>query len=145
MFDGARARALREQAGVSVESLAAAAQMSPNTIRSAETSCHEPSPRVITAIAAALGVPPTELATRCGRPTLRDIRRRLGLSQTEMAQRIGIGRQMVSRIERGVGGVRSPRAWAAAYGLTHTQWDNAIQATRDTARQKVHAKTSRRR
>ena len=142
-FDGARARALRIEAGVSVESLAAAAQVNPNTIRSAESGRHEPDPRVVTALATALGVTPGDLVTRCGTPTLRHIRRSLGLSQCEMAQRIGIGRQMVSRVERGVGGVRTPHAWAAAYELTETQWERAVQATRDAAREQVRARTSR--
>ncbi|HEY9372292.1 helix-turn-helix transcriptional regulator [Streptomyces sp.] len=142
-FDGARARTLRVQAGVSVESLAAAAELSPNTVRSAESGRHQPDPRVVTALATTLGVTPADLVVRCGTPTLRHIRRRLGLSQNEMAQRLGIGRQMVSRVERGVGGVRTPYTWAAAYELTETQWERAVQATRDAAREQVRVRTSR--
>ncbi|PJE97105.1 hypothetical protein CUT44_14065 [Streptomyces carminius] len=138
-YDGARARALRLKARIRIEDLATAAGVSPNTVRSAESGTHQPRPRVAVALARALAVPLSELTPSGPSQTLRDARRRLGLTQAEMAARIGVVRQMVSQVERGVTGVRSAAAWAAAYGLTLTQWVSAQQASRDLVRQKVAA------
>ncbi|MET7887812.1 helix-turn-helix transcriptional regulator [Streptomyces avermitilis] len=144
-YDGARARTLRLEARIGIEDLATAAGVSPNTVRSAESGHHQPRPRVADAIARALGVDLSELTPLKTVLTLRDARCRLGLSQAEMAARIGVVRQMVSQVERGVSGVRSPRTWAAAYGLTATQWAGAQKASRDLVRQKVAAQAHRRR
>lgn len=136
-FDGARARAIRLAAGVCVEDLAAAAGVSPNTVRAAETGTRWPRPAVAGALASALGVGLAELSSTTGNPTLSDIRRRLGMTQTQIAERVGAGRQMVSRVERGVGGVGSPAAWARAYGLSVEQWERAHRAGREEARRRV--------
>jgi transcriptional regulator with XRE-family HTH domain len=144
-YDGARARALRLAAQLGIEDLAVAAGVSPNTVRSAETGTHQPRPRVAYAIARALGVPVHELLPPGPAPTLRDVRCRLGLTQAEMAARLGVARQMVSQVERGVSGVRSLSSWATAYGLTPAQWARAHQAARDLVRQKVAAQTRRHR
>ncbi|MBW1603519.1 transcriptional regulator [Streptomyces sp. JJ66] len=142
-FDGTRVRTLRCQAGICVEDLAAAAGVSPNTVRAAESGRHQPHPRVAAALATALGVEIADLSTPCPILTLREVRARMGLTQTEMAARIGVARQMVSRVERGVGGVGAPTAWAAAYGLAAEQWKRAFRASRDVVRAKVTARTSR--
>jgi transcriptional regulator with XRE-family HTH domain len=144
-FDGARARALRLQAGIGVEDLATAAGVSPNTVRSAEKGAHQPRPAVVKALASALGVPVDELRLPGAVLTLRDVRVRLGLTQVQIAARVGVVRQRVSQVERGVAGVRAPFSWAVAYGLTPSQWQRAHQASRDLVRQKVAAKTGRRR
>lgn len=143
-FDGARARAIRLQSKVSIEDLAAAAGVSPNTVRAAENGIREPRPRVAAALAEALGASLAELAIPAGPLTLREARQRLGLTQTDIADRIGLGRQMVSRVERGVGGVTSPETWASAYELTRDQWFQAHRASQDVARQRVAMRTSRR-
>lgn len=145
LYDGARARALRLQAGICIEDLATAAGVSPNTVRSAESGIHQPRPRVADAIARALGVPLSELIRPGQNLTLRDVRWRLGLTQVQMAARLGVVRQRVSQVERGVSGVRSVAAWAAAYGLTPAQWVSAHKASRDLVRQKVAAQAHQRR
>ncbi|MFI9311217.1 helix-turn-helix domain-containing protein [Streptomyces triculaminicus] len=145
LFDGARARAIRLEAGVCIEGLAAAAGVSPNTVRTAESGKHQPRPRVAAALAKALGVALRDLAVPGERPTLREIRHRLGLTQAEIARRVGLGRQMVSRVERGVGGVGSPHLWANAYELTPSQWMSAHRASQDLARKDVAIRTHRRR
>ncbi|MFG2884877.1 helix-turn-helix domain-containing protein [Streptomyces sp. NPDC048297] len=145
VYDGARARALRLRAGIKVDDLAIAAGVSPNTIRSSESGHHQPHPRVAHAVAKALGVTLDELTPLEPPLTLRDIRGRIGLTQTEMAIRLGVVRQMVSQVERGVTGVRSPAAWADAYGLTPTQWESARQAARDLVRRKVAHQAQRNR
>ncbi|MEH0589791.1 helix-turn-helix transcriptional regulator [Streptomyces sp. B21-106] len=143
-FNGTRARALRLQAGIGVEDLAVAAGVSPNTVRSAESGAHQPRPAVAHALAHALGVPADELRLQSGSLTLRDVRTRLGLTQAQIAARIGVVRQRVSQVERGMSGVRAPFSWALAYGLTPAQWQSAHQASRDLVRQKVAAQTGRR-
>ncbi|MFF3208387.1 helix-turn-helix domain-containing protein [Streptomyces sp. NPDC002962] len=142
-FNGARARALRLRAGIGVEDLATAAGVSPNTVRSAESGVHQPRPAVARALASALGVPAEELRLPGEALTLRDVRARLGLTQAQIAARVGVVRQRVSQVERGVAGVRAPFSWALAYGLTPTQWQRAHQASRDLVRQKVAAQTER--
>ncbi|MFB7739809.1 helix-turn-helix transcriptional regulator [Streptomyces sp. NPDC056112] len=144
LYDGARARALRLEAGIAVEDLAVAAGVSPNTVRSVESGKHQPRPRVAHGIARALGVSVEELTLPGSVQTLRDIRLRLGRTQSEMAAHLGVVRQMVSQVERGVNGVRSPSLWAAAYGLTLAQWTDAQRASRDLVWQKVAAQTHRR-
>jgi transcriptional regulator with XRE-family HTH domain len=143
-YDGARARALRLEARIGIDDLAVAAGVSPNTVRYAESGTHQPRPRVVHAIARALGVTLDELAPPGPALTLRDARRRLGLTQAQMAARLGVVRQMVSQVERGVTGVRCTTTWAAAYQLTPTQWTRAQEASRDLVRQKVAAQTHRR-
>ncbi|MGW3200032.1 helix-turn-helix transcriptional regulator [Streptomyces sp. NPDC001118] len=145
LFDGARARTLRLEARIGIADLAIAAGVSPNTVRCAESGTHQPRPRVAHAIAQALGVTLDELAPVGPPLTLRDVRRRLGLTQAEMASKLGVVRQMVSQVERGVTGVKAPGKWAAAYGLTLTQWARTQKATRDLVRQKVAAQAHRRR
>ncbi|MBV6700302.1 helix-turn-helix domain-containing protein [Kitasatospora aureofaciens] len=136
-FDAARARALRLNSGVGFEDLALLAGVSPNTIRNALEGKHNPWPRVAAAIARALGVPAAELSLASGPLTLRDIRHRLGLAQKDIATRVGVCRQMVSRVERGVGGVGAPEHWARAYGLTLKQWLRAHQASQKSALKRV--------
>ncbi|MFJ4622554.1 helix-turn-helix transcriptional regulator [Streptomyces sp. NPDC088812] len=137
LFNGQRARALRLEAGVDVEDLAAAAGISANTVRSAEKGSHQPQPRVARALARTLGVPLEDLFHRGPGLTLRETRRRMGLTQEQMAARIGVVRQAVSQVERGVSGVSDPVSWAAGYGLTLAQWRQAHAAARDLVRQKV--------
>lgn len=135
-FDGPRARALRVESGISLENLAVAAGLSPNTVRSAESGAHQPRPRVAAAIATALGVTPHDLITT-DIVTLRRARFVLGLTQREIAHRIGCSRQLVSRIERGAGRPGSPDAWSAAYELTPAQWRQAMEATQAAVRHQV--------
>lgn len=132
-FDGQHTRQLRLQAGLSVETLAALAQVSPNTIRAAESGQRQPRARVINDLAAALGVPPTELTRSPRVSSLHDVRADLGLTQTQIAHLVGTCRQVVSRVERGIGAVRDPQRWATAYRLTVRQWHTA----RHTARQNL--------
>jgi transcriptional regulator with XRE-family HTH domain len=138
-------RTLRLQAGIGIEDLAAAAALSANTVRSAEKGSHQPRPRIMQALADALGVPLSELFSPGPELTLREARRRRGLTQAQIAAELGVVSQYVSQVERGISGVRAPLLWASAYGLTLTQWRRAHAAARDLIRQKVAARTQRRR
>jgi len=136
-YDGVRARALRVESGIHVEELAAAAGVSPNTIRHSEDGTYQPQPRTARAIAQALGVHLHELAPPGPDLTLRELRRSRGLTQDDVAARIGVVRQLVSQVERGVRGVHTPLAWADAYGLTPVEWDRAHRTARDLVKAKV--------
>ncbi|MEU4038660.1 helix-turn-helix transcriptional regulator [Streptomyces collinus] len=144
-YDGSRLRDLRLKAGLRIEALATAAGISPNTVRAVEKGRHQPRPRVVQALARTLGVPLRELAKNGRKATLREVRGLLGLTQAEMAARVGASRQRVSQVERGVGTVRAPHLWAAAYGLTPDQWARALDETRDLVRQKVRTQIRQRR
>ncbi|MET9399321.1 helix-turn-helix transcriptional regulator [Kitasatospora sp. NPDC002965] len=136
-FNAARAAALRINSGVCIEDLALLAGVSPNTIRHALGGKHDPRPRVAAAIARALGVPISELALTKGPLTLRDVRHRLGLSQLGMALRVGVCRQMVSRVERGVSNVNTPERWAQAYELSLDGWLRAYRTSRASALKRI--------
>ncbi|MGW0188117.1 helix-turn-helix domain-containing protein [Streptomyces sp. NPDC003362] len=143
-FDGSRARALRLNAGIGLEDLAAAAGISPNTLRSAESGRRRPRARVVAALACALGVTTDDLHSplpedQLQELPLREIRQHLGLTQQQIGQLTGTGRQMVSRVERGVSGVSCPDVWAAAYHLTASQWETAQQQARQAARHRGSA------
>jgi transcriptional regulator with XRE-family HTH domain len=119
---------LRLACKVSVETLAAAAGISANTLHAAETGTRQPSPRVIKAITAALNVPTIELVPARGGLAPRDARRRLGLTQQDICQLVSKSRQIVSKVERGIATPPDPDRWAPAYQLTHDQW-HAAHAT----------------
>ncbi|MFP8906168.1 helix-turn-helix domain-containing protein [Streptomyces atacamensis] len=130
-------REVRQRAGLSRAQLAVLAQVSPETVRAAENRRHTPSVRVLRAIAEALAVPVDELCPAAGPPTLKQLRRRTGLTQKQTAQAIGVSAQMVSRVEAGVYGVRDPARWAAAYQVDRKAWTAAWEAGREARRREV--------
>ncbi|GHI04647.1 helix-turn-helix transcriptional regulator [Streptomyces cellostaticus] len=144
-YDGSRVRDLRLKAGLRIDDLAAAAGISANTVRSVEKGRHQPQPRVAQALARALGVPLRELARNGRNLSLHEVRGLLGLTQAEMAARVGASRQRVSQVERGAATVRSPHAWATAYGLTPDQWTRALEQARDLVRRTVRTQIRQRR
>ncbi|GGU44728.1 helix-turn-helix transcriptional regulator [Streptomyces violascens] len=144
LFNGARCRALRLGSGRSIRTLAAAAQVAPNTLLAAESGVRQPRTRVARALATALGVPVHELQLPLPLEdaSLADIRRGLDLTQQEMAARIGVSWQTVSRVERG-SRVQTALDWAAAYALTLPQWRRAHEVSRDRVRREAAARTLR--
>ncbi|WP_331718683.1 helix-turn-helix transcriptional regulator [Streptomyces sp. NBC_00212] len=144
LFDGARFRALRLASGLSIRALAAAANLAPNTVHSAERGVRQPRTRVARALAKALGVPLRDLQCPITEDaSLADIRRALDLTQKEMAARIGVSWQTVCRVERG-GHVQLALDWAVGYALTLPQWRRAHQVSRDLVRREAAAETPRR-
>ncbi|TDT93344.1 DNA-binding XRE family transcriptional regulator [Streptomyces sp. 846.5] len=139
-FRPERARELRERAGLSRDELAVLARISPETVRSAEIGARAPSARVIRALADALRTTVDALCPPAGRVVLRDLRRRAGLTQRQLAEKVGVSAQMVSRVEAGVYGVKDPDRWAAGYKVTRAQWTRAWEAGRAARRKKLKAK-----
>jgi len=111
------------------------ARISPETVRHAEEGHHQPSARVLAAVARALSVPVVELVPEP--PTLGALRRRLGRTQRETGAMIGVSAGMVGRVEAGVYGVSAPAVWAAAYGVPVEEWQRVHAAGREARRRAI--------
>lgn len=136
-FRGDRMRELRQRDGLSRAELALLAQVSPETVRNAERGeCH-PSARVVRALAEALAVPVAELSPTRGTPTLKELRKRTGLTQRETAQVIGVSAGMVSKVEGGMYGVKDPGRWAAGYQVSREEWMASWEAGRAARRKTI--------
>ncbi|MHC3394700.1 helix-turn-helix domain-containing protein [Streptomyces lavendulocolor] len=129
----------REAAGLSCEQLAMLAGISPETVRRAEKGKSKPSARVTKALADALGRRVEELAPPAAQLTLKQLRQHAGGTQKDVAGRIGVSTQMVSRVENGVYGVKDPDRWASAYGVSKAKWMKAWTAGREDRRQRIRA------
>ncbi|MGW1666182.1 helix-turn-helix domain-containing protein [Streptomyces microflavus] len=129
-------------AGLSCEQLAMLAGVSPETVRRAEKGKSQPSGRVAKALADALSCQVEELAPTGAQLTLKELRQRQGGTQRDLAARIGVSTQMVSRVENGVYGVREPNRWAAAYGVSRAQWGAAWAASKEDRRRRIRAQPS---
>jgi transcriptional regulator with XRE-family HTH domain len=136
-FRSSRLHELRCQANLSVDQLAALAEVSPETVRRVEKGERQPGGRVLKALVAALKIPVEELAPTSGALTLRRIRQESGRTQRQIASQIGVSAQMVSQVERGVYGVSKPAQWAAAYGVSRKRWRTAWEAGRDERRRRA--------
>ncbi|WP_438297857.1 helix-turn-helix domain-containing protein [Streptomyces sp. HUAS TT7] len=135
---------MREQrvaVGLSCEQLAISAEVSPETVRRAESGRGHPSARVVAALADALGMPVDELAPQEGPVTLRQLRQRTQQTQRAVADQVGVSSQMVSRVEQGTYGVKEPARWAAAYRVPVRQWKAAWAAGREARRQQIRSQT----
>lgn len=129
----------RQLAGLSCEQLAMLAGISPETVRRAEKGKSKPSARVTKALADALGRKVEDLAPPTAQLTLKQLRQTAGGTQKDVAARIGVSTQMVSRVENGVYGVKEPGRWAAAYGVSTTRWTEAWAAGREDRRRRIRA------
>ncbi|OII64304.1 hypothetical protein BJP40_00085 [Streptomyces sp. CC53] len=134
-------RAKREARGWSCEQLAVVAGITPATARKAEARTGRPSPRVVKALAAALDSSVDELAPVEGPLSLRELRARRGVTQREVAARVGVSTGMVSKVERGKHGVKHPERWAAAYGVSRSRWAEAWEAGRESQRQRIKTRS----
>ncbi|MFQ6199143.1 helix-turn-helix domain-containing protein [Streptomyces sp. NPDC000405] len=129
----------RQRAGLSLEQLALLADVSPETVRRAESGATKPTGRVVVRIAEALRISVDELAPppATGPATLKQLRQRTGQTQRQVAEAIGMSAQMVSRVEAGVYRARDPDRWAPAYKVSPEQWLAAWQTGRDARRRDI--------
>lgn len=136
-----RADALHDQrvrCNLSMSQVAVLAGLSPETVRRAELGLTVPSGRTVRKLAQALGVDVEALApSGQGPPTLTDVRHRIGLQQRDIARRVQVTVQMVSKVEAGVYGVRKPQRWAKAYGLSVEAWVAAWNAAREAGKRQA--------
>ncbi|MGW3091663.1 helix-turn-helix domain-containing protein [Streptomyces sp. NPDC001108] len=135
-------RLQRTEAGLSCEQLALLADIAPETVRRAERGRSQPSPRVVRALAAALGSSVDELAPPEARVTLKQLRQRTGRTQKAVALQIGVSTQMVGRVENGVYGVKEPGRWAVAYRVSKARWLKAWAASREAKQQSIRRATT---
>lgn len=140
-FRGDLLRAKREDRGWSRDQLAVVAGITPATARKAEEGAGRPSPRVVRALAAALSVSVDELAPVEGPLSLRELRARTGLTQKDVAKKVGVSTGMVSKVERGRHGVKEPGKWAVAYGVSRDRWADAWGVSRELQREHIRARS----
>lgn len=101
-FDGARLLEARERSGMTRAELARRLQTGWEVVAQWETGECQPRPRTIPAIAAAVGVPTTDLyPLALGEATLAERRVAAGLNQADIANALGVNRATISQWERG--------------------------------------------
>src|SRR5829696_10408530 len=88
-WDGQRLRQLRLDRSLSRRQLAGRVGVALDTVGSWERGTSSPRVRHLLALAEQLAVKPSELAPLPSTPTLRELRERVGLTQTALSIRIG--------------------------------------------------------
>ncbi len=117
---------LRRRAGLSQADLARALGVSPISVSCWERGDHAPLSSRLPLIAAALGVTPTELAPLSARPTLRELRERVGLTQAALAELLHCSTGSISMIEREARWwPTTAETWAAALHVSLDEWEAA--------------------
>lgn len=134
-FSGARLRRFRERRGWSVDDLAGKAGVSRQAISSWETSKALPTPALLKRISAALRVEIADLVPiPAGDVQISDLRVRAGLTQSEVAQALGVSGTLVVDIERGRKPVNKQRLasladlYAVDPGDVAVAWGRAIDS-----------------
>jgi transcriptional regulator with XRE-family HTH domain len=100
-FEPTRLRGLRLAASLTQEGLAELAGLPPHTIVQYENGHRAPYATRLAALAAALGVAPSQLTSTEGVETLAQLRINAGLTQQAAANRAGLVRTRYSAIDRG--------------------------------------------
>lgn len=93
-------RTAREQAGLTQQQLADLLGIRDQAVYRWEHGRVTPTPATVGSIAAALGLAPADLLDHSP-ATLAELRERAGLTQGELAARVGLSQIAVSRLERG--------------------------------------------
>lgn len=133
-FDGARLEQAREQRALTRAQLAQELGVDVDTVRQWEVGIAEPAPRSLPRVAAAVQVGVDELYLRAQAPLLlKDLRRRAGLTQAELAQQVPTSKSMVSNWERGKRriSVEDGERLATVLGITYPEVVSAFRATDD--------------
>jgi transcriptional regulator with XRE-family HTH domain len=101
-FDPAALRARRKALGMSLDALAELVATNRQALVAYEQGRRRPGITVLVALAQALGLDPLDLTTATVETaTLAELRARVGLTKTELAQRLGLARSTWDLIERG--------------------------------------------
>lgn len=102
-FDGSIVQQLREERGLSRSAFAASLGVDVDTVRQWEVGISEPAVRILPRLAAAVGVEVEDLHRRATEVrTLRDLRRRAGLTQEAVGLALGVSKSAISTAERGL-------------------------------------------
>ena len=146
-FDPERLREVRVEVGLTQRELAERTGTDHTTIAKYETGERTPFVERLAALAAALGVTPSDL-TRRGAGTLTEMRTLAGLTQQSVAQRAGLVRTRYSAIERGEVATLDPdiaARIAGALNLTPAEVVAAHAASRKARARRRRARPARRR
>ena len=133
-FDCAALRAARHNAGSTQRQVAEVCGVTLTYLAALERGRKKPSPQLLFRLAEAVGVAPSSLLHVAEAHTLTQLRSCVGLSQKEVAERVGLTDMSYSRFERGVH--RLPEALvdelARVFGVTpvtvRTAADSATRA-----------------
>lgn len=107
-FDGSIVQRRREERELSRSEFASELGVDIDTVRQWEVGISEPTVRVLPRLAAAVGVEVEDLYKRTAAArTLRDLRRRAGLTQEVVGLALGISKTAVSNAERGLSSLSS--------------------------------------
>ncbi len=124
-FDPEHLKIARLRAGLSSRQLSKEIGVAATTALYYEHGTARPRPSQLKRLAEVLDVPVTYLAPLPLAPTLRDLRDREGLSIHDIAATLGIGYDVVWRMEHGLRWPENERQWAAAYHLTLREFAEA--------------------
>lgn len=130
-FDATALRAAREARGVSRAVLADMVGVDVETVRLWETGQGAPAPGRLQRVAGAVGLAVEDLHdSAAGSATLADLRRRAGLTQTALGQRLGVSAAVVSHWEQGKRSVPSELAadYATLLGVHASYFHRAPRA-----------------
>jgi transcriptional regulator with XRE-family HTH domain len=100
-FSGPLLLVARKQCGLTQEGLAALSNMTSQYVRAMERGRKTPSPIALRDLATALMIDPMQLLVVVNTPSLIQLRCCAGLSQREVAEKIGRSDMSYSRLERG--------------------------------------------
>ncbi|SCG10281.1 UDP-N-acetylglucosamine 1-carboxyvinyltransferase [Streptomyces sp. Ncost-T6T-2b] len=128
---GALVRELRKGKGWSLATLAVQTGTNVNSLSRIERGTQAPGPDLLLRIAQALGTTTRALAPQEGAPTLRQIREWTGRTRAQVARELGVVPNTVGTAERGVTRPRDTGRWAAVYGLTPREFEQAWQRSRE--------------
>lgn len=121
----ARLAGARQALGLSQRELAERVGASRQSVWEWESDRLGPHPRYVPLLCDALDVSPIWLLVFEDNPTLRDLRTAWGLSQPQIAELTGLTQSTISRVERGDWHPEDPEPWAAALGITVSEWERA--------------------
>ncbi|CAM3437117.1 helix-turn-helix transcriptional regulator [Tsukamurella hominis] len=131
-FDRAALRAARKDAGLSVGELAKASGVGVSSIQAWEAGTRRPTVQKLRALMAALGGTIGDVMPEVA-VTLAERRAAAGLSQAELAERLGVDQATVSQAERGLTrpGAELRRRLGAEFGLSDAEVMAAWTAARE--------------
>lgn len=132
-MSGSILRRRRTRMGLTAAQMGARLKVRESTVLRWETGASSPTPRHLALIAELLEVDPGDLMPHLSRrrPSLRDLRVLAALDLTAAAERSGLSRNVIVRLERGVTAVGNrAEPLAAAYGVDIELIEEAAECTR---------------
>jgi transcriptional regulator with XRE-family HTH domain len=138
-FAPAKLRAIRSRAGVTLDQVAAALNVSSSSVRKWEAGLSNPRPQHLAALAALFARPSEEFLRATAKPTLRQLREAAGLTMSMAAEAVGTSSSTINRLEQASQhpNAAATNALAVAYGVTPGEIDAAWRYTAVHAREET--------